>query len=110
MAFTTDDDKIADLYSKLEEASKNSGTGNGDGINKDDLKKLMKDKLKKYAKKKSFEKFKDHTEKEIHDINKWEPVWKQMEKDIADLKKLMDSKVSINLFEDELDKLKNAIN
>jgi hypothetical protein len=33
-----------------------------------------------------------------------------MEKDIADLKKLAETKVSTNLFEDGLDRLKNAIN
>jgi hypothetical protein len=32
---TIDDDKIADLYSKLEEASKNSGNGKNDGMSKD---------------------------------------------------------------------------
>jgi hypothetical protein len=57
---TIDDDKIADLYSKLEEASKNSGNGKNDGMSKDQLEKHLKEKLKKYAKKKDLEKFKDH--------------------------------------------------
>ncbi len=79
-------------------------------MSKDQLEKHLKEKLKKYAKKKDLEKFKDHAQKEIDSINKWEPVWKQMEKDIADLKKLAETKVSTNLFEDGLDRLKNAIN
>jgi hypothetical protein len=78
------DDKVADLYSKLEALSKNSG-GSG-GISEDDLKKLMKKKLKKYVKEKDFDKFVKHEEKEWGRFNKWEPVWIQMEKDIAELK------------------------
>ena len=75
---------MADLYEKLEHLSKNSG-GTG-GISEDDLKKLMKKKLKKYVKEKDFDKFVKHEEKEWGRFNKWEPEWKQMEKDIAELK------------------------
>jgi hypothetical protein len=60
--------------------SKSSG-GDG-GISKETLKK----KLKKYVKEHDFDKYVKQQDKEWGRINKWEPTWVQMEKDIAELK------------------------
>lgn len=56
------------------------------------------------------DKFVEQQEKEWHRINKWEPIWKQMEKDIADLKSKVSDKVDTTFFDDELDRLKNLLN
>jgi predicted nuclease with TOPRIM domain len=53
---------------------------------------------------------KESSHKCIKKMKKWKPKWKQMEKDIDELKKLMSNKLDCSLFDEEIDKLKNLIN
>ena len=76
-------------------------------MKKSDLDSLEK-RLEKCEKK--TKKAKDNSKKCLGKVQKWKPKWKQMEKDIEELKKLMGNKLDCSLFDEEMEKLKNLIN
>jgi len=76
-------------------------------MKKSDLENLTK-RLEKCERKSK--KAKDNSKKNLKTIEKWEPEWEQMEKDIEELKKLMSNKIDCTLFDEEMDKLRNLIN
>jgi uncharacterized coiled-coil DUF342 family protein len=73
--------QIQELMEKL----KNSGSGVDASLMNDYLKRL--EKCEKKA-----DKAEDKAEKGLKKIKKWKPSWKQMEKDIEELKRMMRNK------------------
>jgi predicted nucleic acid-binding Zn-ribbon protein len=83
-----------------------SGLSNGGGVDMDSIHML----LNNYMKKSDFDDFLKRLGKLEKKHKKWKPKWKKMEKDIDELKKLMKTKVDSSLFDEEMERLKNAIN
>lgn len=87
------------------EKLKNMPAGGGADAN------LLNDYLKRLEKcEKKAEKAEDKAEKGLKKIKKWKPQWKQMQKDIDELKKRLLSKTDQALFDEEIDRLKDLIN
>jgi chromosome segregation ATPase len=113
--------KISDLESKLANASfGNSSAPSSNGTDMASLNKLLNDYMKKSemddilkrlekVEKKS-KKAKDMAIKCDKRDKKWKPKWKQMEKDIDELKAMMSNKTDCSLFDSEIEKLKDLIN
>ena len=113
---------LIDFQRRIEELEKklaNAGNG-GSGIDMSELEKLLSDYLKKsdmddwlkrleHAEKKA-KKANDKAKKSLKKIIKWKPIWKEMHKDIEDLKALMNQKVDQSLFDQEIDSIKDLIN
>ena len=76
-------------------------------LKKSDFDDLLK-RLEKCEKK--AKKAKDGVKKLEKKNKKWKPKWKQMEKDIEELKGLVKNKVDYNIFDEEMERLKNLIN
>jgi small-conductance mechanosensitive channel len=70
----------------------------------EDLRKRL-EKCEKKAKK-----AKDMAKKQDKKHKKWKTHWLQMEKDIEELKKLLGGKVDCQIFDEEIEKLKDLIN
>jgi chromosome segregation ATPase len=118
--FIIAEDKLEEHEKRLKELeSKISGLSGG-GADMDSVNKLLKDfakksdmeDLKKRLEKceKKAKKAKDGLKKQEKKMKKWKPKWKQMEKDIEELKGLLKDKVDCNIFDEEMEKIKNLIN
>eukprot|EP00347_Sterkiella_histriomuscorum_P001908 403370209 len=101
------EDKLEDFSNRIEELEKKIGNVGGSGVDE----KLLNDYLKRLEKcEKKSKKAKDLSKKNAKKHKKWKPKWEHMQKDIEDLKKLMNQKTDQSLFDEEIDRLKNLLN
>jgi tetrahydromethanopterin S-methyltransferase subunit G len=91
---------LVDFGKRIDELEKRLAmAGKGGGIDMSELEKLLGEYLKKsdmddWLKRlekveKKAKKAKDNSKKALKKIGKWKPIWKQMQKDIEDLKNLV---------------------
>jgi chromosome segregation ATPase len=76
-------------------------------MKKSDMESLLK-RLEKCEKKSK--KAKDTASKCEKKHKKWKPKWIQMQKDIEELKALLGNKVDYNVFDEEMEKIRDLIN
>lgn len=99
------EDTLVDFGKRIEELEKRISMMNQgkNGVDMSDIEKLLADYMKKsdmdsWLKRlekveKKAKKAKDNSKKALKKIGKWKPQWKQMQRDIEDLKALSNRKV-----------------
>jgi predicted nuclease with TOPRIM domain len=112
--------RIADIETKLALLGNSSGNEGSSGADLNTLNDLLKSYMKKSdldAVLKRLEKCekdsgeaKEGSSKCLNKVHKWKPKWKQIERDIEELKKQLGNKLDCALFDEEMDKMKNLIN